>query len=424
MKRQAKPAVPDLDPEALFRELSGAAGLILAVSGGPDSTALMVLAARWGGRPPILVVSVDHGIRPGSAAEASRVAANASLLGLPSRIMRAGPREPGNLQDWARRARYRCLAEAARDAGFDSVVTAHHMEDQAETFLMRLARGSGVHGLGAMRRTSVIEGVRVARPLLDVTRAQLASITSRSGLPIASDPSNGDRRFERVRMRGLGPALAAHGLSADRLAESAAHLARAAVAIDACVTTLLAAHFTVDPFGVVRGGLAAIAAAPEEIALRTLARIVQAAGGAQYPVGSEKLGALYRALAARDGETVIRRTLGGAVAESRAGALTFRREWGRSGPPVIRALGGTSLVWDRRFRVEVPDAPGELTIGPLGSLRGENSRSALRTTPALFSGEALLGIPDSLGDDRFGAPPFKATCLVAKRLGLPEDQAD
>ncbi len=125
--------------------------MVLAVSGGPDSTALMLLMARWRERPPVLVVSVDHGLRPGSADEACLVAENAGLLRLPSRIMQAAGPRTGNLQDWARRARYHCLTKAADEARFDTIVTAHHEEHQAETFLLRLARGSGVYGLAAMR---------------------------------------------------------------------------------------------------------------------------------------------------------------------------------------------------------------------------------------------------------------------------------
>src|SRR5205085_12517102 len=137
---------------------AGRKGLVLAVSGGADSTALMLLVSRWDERPPVLVVSVDHGLRPEAAAEARLVADNAARLKLPVRIMPAGRAPEGNLQDWARRVRYACLAEAARQAGFDTIATAHHQDDQAETFLLRLARGSGVYGLAAMRDAEEIFG--------------------------------------------------------------------------------------------------------------------------------------------------------------------------------------------------------------------------------------------------------------------------
>src|SRR5688572_26560420 len=119
MQRKPAPAAEaaTLDPELLFAGLAAARGLVLAASGGPDSTALLSLAARWRGRPPALVVTVDHGLRPESAAEAELAAANAQRLGLPWRSVRApGRPDHGNLQDWARRTRYECLAAAAEAA--------------------------------------------------------------------------------------------------------------------------------------------------------------------------------------------------------------------------------------------------------------------------------------------------------------------
>ncbi len=207
-----------LQPAQLFRQLAGRRGLILAVSGGADSTALMVLVARWAKRPPALVVSVDHGLRPEAAAEARIVAENAARLDLPWRIMKAPKRPPGgNLQDWARRARYSLLAEAAHEAGFDTIVTAHHEDDQAETFLLRLARGSGVYGLAAMPEEGSFDGVALARPLLSVPREALRKIAAASGLSVVDDPSNLDLRFDRVRVRAAMPGLAAIGLTPKRL---------------------------------------------------------------------------------------------------------------------------------------------------------------------------------------------------------------
>ena len=117
------------------------------------------------------------GCGPRRRAEAQTVAENAARLGLPWRIMSVPKRGAGgNLQDWARRARYRLLAEAAGDAGYDTIVTAHHEDDQAETFLLRLARGSGVYGLAAMPEEGTAEGVALARPLLHVPRATLREV--------------------------------------------------------------------------------------------------------------------------------------------------------------------------------------------------------------------------------------------------------
>ena len=226
-------------PETLFAGMAGARGLVAAVSGGPDSTALMLLLSRWQGRPDTLVVNVDHGLRPEAAAEAELVARNAARLGLPARTVRPEiPYAAGNLQAWARDARYACLARAAREAGADTIVTAHHRDDQAETFLLRLARGSGVYGLAAMAEVSHLGDLRLARPLLSLPRQALADLVEREGLETVRDPSNADPRFDRVAMRALMPALAERGLTAERLAGTAQRLARAADALDGVVTSL------------------------------------------------------------------------------------------------------------------------------------------------------------------------------------------
>jgi tRNA(Ile)-lysidine synthase len=422
-KRAVPAAETALAPERLFAPLVDARGLVLAVSGGADSTALMALVARWRGRPPALVACVDHGLRPEAAAEAQLVAANAERLGLPWRILTAPKRtQPGNLQDWARRARYALLTDAARDAGFDTIVTAHHRDDQAETFLLRLARGSGVYGLGSMPDVSDLEGLRLVRPLLGVAPAELAEIAAESGLPTVADPSNDDRRFERVRMRGLLPELAKHGLTAERLAETAARMQRAATALDFYARKLLSERFAVDRFGVVAGPASAVSEVPEEVALRALALLVAAAGGAEHTPPLDSLEALHAALA--QGGDVIRwkRTLHGVELTLHAGRLTARREWGRAGPAALAAPAGASLVWDRRFRVSVP-LGGGLAIGPLG--RAERrlwspgaERATLAVLPGLFRDGELVAAPASVAASDRGAnlASLPVECLVAARL--------
>src|SRR5688500_5652893 len=360
--RQTGPAADDsLQPERLFGRLAGARGLVIAVSGGPDSTALMLLVARWPARPPALVVTVDHGIRPEAADEARLVAENAERLGLPWRIMRAPERASGNLQDWARRARYGCLAAAAETAGFDTIVTAHHQDDQAETFLLRLARGSGAYGLGAMAEEGSLNGLRLVRPLLGVPRRKLAELADASGLAIADDPSNSDPRFDRVRMRGLMPSLAEHGITAKRLAGTADRLRRAAAALDHYAEALLKEHFHADVFGVVAGPAAALAAVPEEIGLRALALILRAAGGAEYTPPLDRIEALREAILAASEGGAVKRTLHGVVVTAESGRLAARREWGRQGPAAIAAPAGSTLLWDRRFSIRVPALVSGLT---------------------------------------------------------------
>jgi tRNA(Ile)-lysidine synthase len=431
MRRSAPAAKAALDPERLFGRLAAARGIVLAVSGGPDSTALMLLAARWAAHPPMLVVSVDHGLRPEAAAEARLVAANADRLGLPWRIMQAPARSSGNLQDWARRARYGCLATAAVQAGFDTLVTAHHQNDQAETFLLRLARGSGVYGLGGIPEESKLDGLRLVRPLLDVPRKTLVEIVEASGLAIVDDPSNRDLRFDRVRLRRLMPTLAEHGLTAKRLAETAGRLHRAGAALDHYAETLLRERFQADAFGVVSGPVAALTGAPEETGLRAVALVLQAVGGADYTPALDRVEGLRRAVLAASKGTDFKGTVAGVVLCAKSGRLTARREWGRNGLPAVAAPAGSTLLWDRRFQVEVPGSAHRATIAPLGNatrrLRSAAAdRAAIRVMPGLFVGERLVAVPNGIEASDAGGPlaSLPVRCVVAARLGLASEAVD
>lgn len=425
MTRRAGPAAEAdaLDPPQLFRRLAGRRGLVLAVSGGPDSTALMLLVARWRERPPVLVATVDHGLRMEAAAEARTVAENAERLGLPWRILRPAEGYPGgNLQDWARRVRYGLLAGAARDAGFDTIVTAHHLDDQAETFLLRLARGSGVYGLAAMPEENVVEGVALVRPLLAVPRAALVSASEESGLALARDPSNADPRFERVRMRALMPALADEGLTAQRLADTAGRIGRAAAALDHYTQAFLAESFEADGFGTVGGAADAFATVPEEIGLRALALILKAVGGADYTPRLDGVEAIHRSIVSG---ASFRRTLHGVVIAAKGGRFTARREWGRRGLAAVAAPAGATLVWDARFKVEVPRLAGDLGVGPLGRserrLRSPNAdRGTLGALPGLYQDGTLVAVPESVFAADRGAPldNLAVSCVVGRGLGL------
>jgi tRNA(Ile)-lysidine synthase len=417
----AADAAGRIEPGTLFARLAGAKGIVVAVSGGPDSTALMVLIAAWAERPPVMVVSVDHGLRAESAAEAALVAGNSQALGLPCRVLRCGAFGSGNLQAWAREARYALLADAAREAGFDTIVTAHHLDDQAETFLLRLARGSGVYGLGSMAPETAVNGVRLARPLLHLRRSELAVIAAGSGLPTVADPSNEDVRFDRVRMRRLMPILAEHGLGPQRLAGTAERLARAADALDEMAAAVIA-RFAGDPFGIVRGPVAPLLDAHPEIALRALSRLVVAATGAEYPPALDRLDALYHGLSGAVPDSRFRRTLHGAVVTLQGGALSIRREWGRTGIRSIPAPPGSTLVWDGRFRIGIPEEPG-LNVGPLGEggrrLTADAERGAVMLLPGLFEGGRLIAVPEGVHAADSGEPlgSLAAVCLVGARLG-------
>jgi len=293
--------------------------LVLAVSGGPDSTALLFLAARWRKArkrgPGLLAVTVDHGLRKEAAAEARQVARLARKLGVPHRTLRwTGAKPKSGLQEKARAMRYRLLATAAAEAGASHILTAHTLDDQAETVLMRLLRGSGPAGLAGMARETHRGELTLTRPFLTVPKARLVATLRKAKIPFADDPSNRDPRFTRVRMRKLMPALAEEGLGARRLALLAQRLRRAEAALEAAVDRAAAlANGGWDPGGKIEMAARHFAALPAEVALRLLGRAVTIAGN-EGPVELAKLEALHAAMIAKPpGRGRFRRTLAGAM---------------------------------------------------------------------------------------------------------------
>jgi tRNA(Ile)-lysidine synthase len=212
----------------------GADRIALAVSGGPDSLALLLLAqAAFPGR--LAAATVDHGLRPESRAEAEAVAGLCGELGVAHSVLTAKVEPAGQgLQSAARAARYAALARWMDDRGLGLLLTAHHCDDQAETLLMRLNRGSGVAGLAGVRAAGTVPGtggrIRLGRPLLGWRRSELGAIVDLAGVEAALDPSNEDDSYDRVRLRRrLGEAA---WLRPEALARSAALLAEAEAALE------------------------------------------------------------------------------------------------------------------------------------------------------------------------------------------------
>ncbi|MCI9879484.1 tRNA lysidine(34) synthetase TilS [Methylobacterium sp. Leaf104] len=221
--------------EAALRSHLTGGPVLLAVSGGPDSTALMAAAAAMDPAPTFHVATVDHGLRPEAAAEASAVARLAETFGFPHRTLSwIGPKPVRGVQAAARTARYGLLATHAESIGAAFVLTGHTRDDQAETVLMRLLAGSGPAGLAGMRaERRLTRSVRLARPFLHLSKADLVAYCEARGLAFARDPSNVDDRFARARLRQLVPALEREGLSTDRLCRLAARCARDEAALRA-----------------------------------------------------------------------------------------------------------------------------------------------------------------------------------------------
>jgi tRNA(Ile)-lysidine synthase len=342
------------EAKTLFTPLAHASVVVVAVSGGPDSTALLMLVARWRkahkAGPTLMAVTVDHGLRRESADEAREVKRLARRLGVPHRTVRWEGKKPKTaLQQAARQARYRLLAAAARAANARHVLTAHTLDDQAETVLMRMSRGSGITGLASMARVSPLpvggdQAIELVRPLLDIPKARLIATLRRAKIGFAEDASNRDPRFTRTQLRDAMPALARVGVDARVLALLARRLRRVDSALEAAVDAARTA-ISEAPWperGPIFLAAKKFARLPEEVALRLLGRAIAHAGD-EGPVQLGKLEALYQTLqrgkAGAGSEAFrLRRTLAGALVTLTEHRLMIERAPARRTPDAFSGL--------------------------------------------------------------------------------------
>jgi tRNA(Ile)-lysidine synthase len=308
-----KKPVADSELPALFADFPNVRKLLLAVSGGPDSTALLLLAARWRAKlefgPELFAATIDHGLRATSKAEAKAAAKFAAKLNIPHATLRWTGKKPiTGVQEAARDARYALFVEHATQIGADALATAHTRDDQAETVLHRIARGSGIGGLAGIRRKRTRgKNLLLVRPLLDLPKSRLVATLKKARIPFANDPTNRDDKYLRARLRKLAPVLAKRMSRAEEALRSAA---------EAAAETLLLR----------RGGnefdAAGFFVLPEEISLRVLRDEIDHRG-TEGPAELAKVENLYTALmeSHRAGEG-LKRTLAGALITLAGGRLT------------------------------------------------------------------------------------------------------
>lgn len=424
MKLLAAPLRDD-EVDARFRGLVGHAAIVVAVSGGADSLALLHLVDRWaarpGPRPRLLVVTVDHGLRPGSGAEAAMVAEVAAARGLRHEtLVWDRPKPATGIEAAARDARYRLLGAAARQAGARVLLTAHHQDDQAETVLMRLGRGSGLAGLGGMAEQRALAGddVMLVRPFLDVPKARLVATAAAAGLTPAVDAMNSDPRFARARLRRVMPGLAAEGLDAAALARAARLFRRADEALAMVTRGWLQRNVVADPLGMARASRSGLIAEAQEIRLRVLGAVIAAVGGGSAPGDDGLVGLDEQVISTHP----FRRTLGGAVIRSRGPDVVVHREAGRMHIADTPLPPGFSGPWDGRFTIEVGEAEG-VSVGPLAA-RGyaelprehrARPQAAAETVPAFRVDGLLVAVP-AVGFSRPGGDGLRAVEFAAARL--------
>lgn len=380
----------------------------VAVSGGCDSRALLDLAAAYARTRSrtFTVLTVDHGLRGESAREAQSVAEIARALDAPHVILRwEGEKPRANIEAAARAARYGLMCAWCVAHGVGAILTAHTLNDQAETLIMRLARGSGVDGLSAMAERRDFAGVAIVRPLLDMPRARLRARLEARAIGWLDDAMNEDTRYLRVRVRQAAPALAELGLTPERLAATAQRMRRARIALDEMAGTVFAATVTVAPHGSCDVDLAALRAAPSEIGLRVLARVVMGVGGLVYRPRHDRLERLYRTLC-EDGFEGDRTLAGCRIRPSGKHAVQVLREAAMIEDVPVLLAGGETRLWDRRFAVSLrrgaalPGAEvralGALSTRALEAAGGplQPCAALLRATlPGLWVNGTLVSVP-------------------------------
>ncbi len=385
----------------------------VALSGGADSMALTLLARAWVQERSgtLLAVTVDHGLRPESAAEAGRVGSWMGALGITHRILRwEGPRPETGLQAAARTARYELLERCCAEDGVLHLLVGHNAGDQAETVLMRLAAGSGLRGLAGMASIVERRHIRILRPLLKTRREAIEHYLTDQGQSWIKDPSNKDGSFTRVRLRQEAEALADHGLTTGRLTETAAKLGRARNALERVTARSCAKGVTISPAGYATFSQTELADEVPEIGLHVLGALVTTISGRQYVPRSERLGRLYNAI--KDGNAGRARTLGGCRIAPWRGQLLVSREEAALGEAETIPKQGGAITWDGRFRARIVPQNGEtLKFGALGRLGAKQirvgsydradsvPRAVLPTLPTIWRGDSVLAVPH-LGYER------------------------
>ena len=349
----------------------------VAVSGGPDSLALIILAQRWvrqrGGEAWAL--TVDHGLRPESAEEARTVAGWLASRGIPHEILVwAGTKPTSGLQEAAREARYRLLVEWCHAHGVLHLLGAHHREDQVETHLIRRRAGSGADGLAGMSSVRELAGCRLVRPLLSVPKTRLAALLQAEGQPFLRDPSNVNPAFERGRLRLRGLSMT----DTDEIIEDTLACGRRRIEREGALDALIGRAVALHPAGFAAVDQAAVAAVDHDLAERLLARVAAAIGAAPYPARRDRVARLRAGLAAAPDRA---RTLGGCRFVPWRRQILVLRELAAASPPA-RVEPGAKLLWDRRFAVAPTAGVGRTFV--LGYLGAD-------AAPAGHSDRALLG---------------------------------
>ncbi len=373
--------------------------LAVGVSGGADSMALVWLAHRWaaarGGS--VLALTVDHRLRPESTQEAEQVAETLGARGIDHAVLTWRDPPAGAGEAAARTARYRLLGDACSDRGIAHLLLAHTLNDQAETVLLRFAKGSGPDGLAGMPAVRETAQIRVLRPLLDVDKARLRATCAAASLPAIEDPSNADPQFARARLRDASSVLAAEGMTTARLADLAQRCAADRVVLEAATADLLAEAASWDPLGFATLDPRLLTGAPRAVGYRAIGAVIATIGGADYPPRREALQKILADLQA--GRRTGGRTLGGCRVRF-ACRITITREPEAARTAAVTVSRPGPILWDGRFRVTVTE--DVLAHGPVGI---DSAGNGLKRRGAGVPAAALASLPAAWRDGVMASGP-------------------
>lgn len=349
--------VADFDHQELldlFDPINNHKKIGLAVSGGADSIALLVLVHRWLAQkmsgPRVIVYTMDHGLRDASASECQQVEKIATQFGYEARtLVWQGMKPSTGIQAAARHARYILMGQAMKEDGVEILLTGHHGEDQAETVLMRLAHSSGIGGLRGMDNITEIMGTSIFRPFLALPKARLAGVVSAADLEIANDPSNEDTKYERVRWRNLLEPLAEMGLNSLVLRNFATRMGRANAALDEIAQGAYESSVKNDQFGVGSISLKTFINLGAETGIRVLSRMIFAASGGRSKGGLGQLENIVEMIANQPFDGV---SVAGCMVQKYNATIVVFREAYRIENDVIQLDPLEKIIWDQRFSVE------------------------------------------------------------------------
>ena len=373
----------------------------ISVSGGGDSIAMLHLTYLWAikTQTKLFAVTIDHNLRDESASEANFVKAIADSYGIDHSIYIWSDKANGNLQNSARNARHKIVANWAKEKKLATILLGHTKDDQEETLMLRMLRGSGVDGMKGMSEKVLINEVLFFRPLLSSSRKQLREYLKSKNFDWKEDSSNFDDRFDRVKVRNILSDMNKLGLKTSRLVSMANHMSRASCALDKLTLELANSCIEQRCWGDLQLDKDRFSLASYEIQLRLLTKVLCWISGKTYKPRFADLEKLCKNII--DPQQMRGRTLMGVIIRKVKGRIIFTREF--SFLPEAFKVTSKKFVWDNRWelKVSVKNYSG-LSIAPLGenSLmlinNWENNsvpREALVSSAALYEGRNLICSP-------------------------------